>query len=260
MSLIEAQNQPLRAPEAEARPEDDRPKFLILSILRRVLSSLLKKPIFLMAALVSGLPGSLIKAGLDPFMGSMLGGLADHFFLLLVYAGLALAAAQSVKGETITLGPSLQRGLSRSLSVFLLAVLIPICVAACFVAFIVPGLILICLWSVAVPACVLEDLGPIGGINRSEALTRGFRLKIFVLLVISILAEILLSIYLVWPLMKWAWSLVSGSWALLSYLVAPVLFAPLLAFNYLVMTAIYTDLKAIEDSRADNRIFLEIFD
>lgn len=224
------------------------------------MSSLLKKPLFLIAALVSCLPGTLIRVGLDPFLGGLLGGLADHFFLLIVYGCLALAAAQAVKGETITLGPSLQRGLSRSLSVFLLAVLIPICVAACFVAFIVPSLILICLWSVAVPACVIEGLGPIGGINRSEALTKGFRLKIFGLFVISGLAEILLSIYLVWPLMKWAWSLVGGSWALLSYLVAPVLFAPLITFNYLVMTAIYTDLKAIEDSRADNRIFLEIFD
>lgn len=260
MSLIETPKQTRPDPEAEARPGEAPPEFLIFSILRRGQDRLLKKPIFFVAGLVAGLPGAIVKAGQDPFLNILLADLADYFSFTLVYGGLALAAAQTMRGEAITLGPSLQRGLSRSLSVFFLAALIPFCLAACLVALIVPGLILACLWSVAIPACVIENRGPIGGINRSESLTKGSRLKIFALFIIIVPTEILLVRHLASPLTHWLWSQAGGADALLAYLAEPIVFAPLIAFNYLVISAIYTDLKAIEDSRADNRKFLEIFD
>src|SRR5262249_12668276 len=48
-----------------------------------------------------------------------------------------------------------------------------------FLVFLVPATILLVIWMVAVPACVVEGTSPIASILRSTALTRGYRLKIF---------------------------------------------------------------------------------
>lgn len=53
-----------------------------------------------------------------------------------------------------------------------------------FILFIVPGLILLTMWFVATPACVVEQLGPFKSMGRSAALTGGHRWKIFGLMLL----------------------------------------------------------------------------
>src|SRR5262249_1244975 len=42
-----------------------------------------------------------------------------------------------------------------------------------------PSAILLVMWAVVVPACIVEDLGPVTSLGRSAELTKGFRWKIF---------------------------------------------------------------------------------
>jgi hypothetical protein len=58
-------------------------------------------------------------------------------------------------------------------------------------ALVVPGLILITMWYVATPACVVERIGPWSSLKRSAALTKGHRWKMFgVIIVLAILGAI----------------------------------------------------------------------
>src|SRR5258708_17090641 len=59
--------------------------------------------------------------------------------------------------------------------------------------FIVPGLILYMMWSVATPACVVERLGPFRSMARSRALTKGHRWKIFGLLLLTLIPGVIIG-------------------------------------------------------------------
>jgi hypothetical protein len=48
-----------------------------------------------------------------------------------------------------------------------------------FVAFSVVASVLFVRWSIALPACVIEGLGPVDSLGRSARLTKGHRWKIF---------------------------------------------------------------------------------
>ncbi len=56
--------------------------------------------------------------------------------------------------------------------------------------FIIPGIILYCRWFLAVPAATIERIGPFSAASRSSALTKGYRWRIFGLLLIFILVRI----------------------------------------------------------------------
>ncbi|WP_088343049.1 MULTISPECIES: hypothetical protein [Rhodomicrobium] len=93
-------------------------------------------------------------------------------------------AFQHMRGRPVRLGESISRGLARFLplvGVMLLA-LLGIMLGA--LLFIIPGLILLVMWYVAVPACVVERIGPIASLRRSRILTKGHRWKLFGLYVL----------------------------------------------------------------------------
>jgi hypothetical protein len=46
-------------------------------------------------------------------------------------------------------------------------------------AFVIPLTVLYLMWTVSIPACVVEGLGPISSMGRSASLTKGYRWKIF---------------------------------------------------------------------------------
>jgi hypothetical protein len=63
-----------------------------------------------------------------------------------------------------------------------------------FAALVVPGIIAICAWAVAVPVLVAEQCGPIEALRRSAYLTRHARWKVFALLVIYLAAASLIGL------------------------------------------------------------------
>jgi hypothetical protein len=100
---------------------------------------------------------------------------------------LVYAAFQDMRGQPVSLVESIRAGLRRLLPVIGLAVLGSILAVAGLAVLVVPGLIVLTAWFVATPVCVVERLGPWRSLDRSARLTKGYRWKIFGLLVSLIL-------------------------------------------------------------------------
>jgi hypothetical protein len=80
-----------------------------------------------------------------------------------------------------------------------LSLLIGLAAGAACVAFLVPGIYLFVMWSLAVPAKVLENKGVLDSMSRSSDLTQGNRWRIFVMWVLFILLGVGVGILLRWP-------------------------------------------------------------
>jgi hypothetical protein len=114
---------------------------------------------------------------------------------------LLLGAFQRLRGQTIRVGVAVQRVLHRFVPLVGLGILWFLAVAvttgvsfailsglaaviggwafALTPVFFVPPTILFIMWAVIVPACIVEEFGPVGSMSRSAELTKGFRWKIF---------------------------------------------------------------------------------
>ena len=119
---------------------------------------------------------------------------------------LLLGAFQRLRGEPLRIGAALRRALARVFPLLGLAILWSLGIGACLLLSVVavslglwgigsgvavflavlalpvclvPAAILFVMWAVVVPACVIEGLGPIVSLLRSAALTKGYRWKIF---------------------------------------------------------------------------------
>lgn len=84
--------------------------------------------------------------------------------------------------------------------VLLMSLLIGIAAGAACLALIVPGIILLVMWSLAVPAKVLENRGILDAMSRSMDLTKGSRGRIFVIWLLFFLLQVILGLLMRWPL------------------------------------------------------------
>jgi uncharacterized membrane protein len=115
--------------------------------------------------------------------------------VLLILSGLTTAIIlhatfQHMSGRVVRLGQSVGRGLARTLSLLLLMLLVGLGVAFGMLLLIIPGIYLAVRWHVAVPANVVESLSPLRSMARSRDLTKGFRWKIFALMILAYLMTI----------------------------------------------------------------------
>ena len=181
-------------------------KFSVGVVLSRSFSTLFKHPfVFVGLGLLALIPGiiltvlmrnSAIGGGLASFVNILLG--------LAIQGAVAYGVFEALRGNRARLGRSLQRGMARIVSLvlgtlsfgtfFALAIIVSIVLAnligGIIIFIILPALfltlfVMLCKWSVFVPACVVERLGPIQSLNRSSILTKGCRLKIAALYTLS---------------------------------------------------------------------------
>ena len=123
------------------------------------------------------------------------------------------------------------------LGVIGLSLLIGIAAGAACLLLIVPGVLLIIMWSLAVPAKVLENLGVGDALSRSSDLTKGDRGRIFVMWVLFIVLQIGMGLLLRWPVelaagvnSMFALQRIGGAWQaamLVSQFIAECLVGPL---------------------------------
>jgi hypothetical protein len=99
---------------------------------------------------------------------------------------LVYGAFQDMRGQPVSIAESVRAGLRRLFPVIGLAVLGSLLAIAGLAVLVVPGLIVLTAWFVATPVCVVERLGPWRSLDRSARLTKGYRWKVFALLVSSI--------------------------------------------------------------------------
>ena len=141
----------------------------------------------LVAAMAAAKPGP--SAGLAMF--------SSAWYWLLMLSSLILASVQwagaidgllkTASGAPTSLGECFSKGLAKALPFLALSVLWILGVTFASVLFVIPGLILMTMWSVSLPALVGENLGVFASFGRSRALTKGTRLPIFGVLIIALL-------------------------------------------------------------------------
>jgi hypothetical protein len=96
-----------------------------------------------------------------------------------------------MRGRPVRLAESTSRGLARFLSLLGVMILQALGVGFGALFFLIPGFILMVMWYVAVPTTVVEQLGPIRSLGRSRQLTKGFRWKLFGLLLLTLVISLI---------------------------------------------------------------------
>ncbi|MGO9743444.1 MAG: hypothetical protein ACLPN5_18400 [Roseiarcus sp.] len=108
-------------------------------------------------------------------------------------AACLFGAYQIMRGEFFTFAQSLTGGLRRFGPVLGTSMLGGLLAGLATVLLLVPGVIVMCAIYVAIPACVIETLGPRASLERSRELTKGRRWAIFGLLLIVIVGAIVIQ-------------------------------------------------------------------
>jgi uncharacterized membrane protein len=206
--------------------------------------------IFTLVAIVTVLPHQL---GGDP---QTTGGAAQTFVALIVgwilqFIGQAVilyGAFQAMRGRPVVVGDALRRGLSRFLSLLAISILVGLGVGIGFMLLIVPGIILALRWAVAVPACVVENLGPIDSLRRSAQLTQGHRWKIFgmgvLILVLFIIAIVIIGALVGMGVVVVPQGVGRG---LLAAIVGVIVTGIVTAYFNVVAAMIYHDLRTVKE-------------
>jgi uncharacterized membrane protein len=102
----------------------------------------------------------------------------------LLQAALVRGSIQDLRSEPVELGPILMESLSLVVPMIVMSIVIFVGFIFGMILLLVPGIILYCMWIVAVPVLVEERRGIFGSLSRSAELTKGSRWWIFLLLVI----------------------------------------------------------------------------
>jgi Membrane domain of glycerophosphoryl diester phosphodiesterase len=102
-------------------------------------------------------------------------------------------AFQDMRGRPVDLSESLQVGLRRFFPVLGLVIAVTVLGIVGFALLVVPGFIWFTKWFVAMPACVVEQLGVSASMARSAQLTKGNRWKIFGLMLLVIIPEVIVD-------------------------------------------------------------------
>jgi hypothetical protein len=126
----------------------------------------------------------------------LVSGLVSVVIAALVQGALTRATVVASEGGKVSFGDSLSTGLSVVLPLIGLAIISGVGIMLGMILLIVPGVILALMWSVAVPALVVERVGVFEALGRSNALTKGAKWKIFGLALIILVAYWLLSVAL----------------------------------------------------------------
>jgi hypothetical protein len=99
-------------------------------------------------------------------------------------ASLTYGTIMDLNGQRASLGESLAVGLRAFLPLFAIGILYTLGIGLGFVLLLVPGLMLITIWAVVVPARIAENTGVMQSFSRSQELTRGYRWPIFGIFVV----------------------------------------------------------------------------
>ncbi|MHA6769860.1 hypothetical protein [Sphingobium ummariense] len=151
---------------------------------------------FIGSQLANAEPGSQLAIAAISF-GSMV---VFLLFSMLVQGALVRATTAFAEGGRASFAECLSVGLSAAVPLIGLTILMVLALMAGFILFVIPGVILLLMWAVAVPALVTERIGVFAAFSRSRALTKGARWRIFglylLLFIVMWLFLILISLVL----------------------------------------------------------------
>jgi hypothetical protein len=108
-------------------------------------------------------------------------------------AAITYGTINELRGQRRSLGEFLRGGLAHGGAAIRVAFLSGLGILLGFVALVLPGLFLYTIWWIAIPVAVIERPGTVASLTRSAALTKGFRWRIFGLLVAFMIAAFALA-------------------------------------------------------------------
>ncbi len=144
---------------------------------------------FTLVAIVIALPHQLggdaqtVVGALRSFVAAIVGVILEFVGQAVILYG----AFQAMRGRSVIIGDAIRRGFARFWSIVGVSILVSLGIFVGLILFIVPGIILALRWAVALPACVVENLGPLAAMRRSAELTKGHRWQIFGMFVLIML-------------------------------------------------------------------------
>ena len=214
---------------------------------------------FFAIAVVANLPAILLFKDTQTiaWSGEMVGVLILGIVLSVVLSVLSQAvilygAFQDMRGRPVNLTESLRVGLGRFFPIVGLAIILSVLVGLGMVAFIIPGLILLTMWFVGTPACVVEQRGPWASLRRSRELTKGHRWKIFGLMLVLIVISALIS-----PLVELIFNAIGGkTLAFIGELIWNGVWG---AFYAIAAVVAYHDLRVVKEG-VDTEQIAAVFD
>lgn len=109
-----------------------------------------------------------------------------------IQAFISYGIVSTLKNEKVAIGQCLRSGARRLFPIAATTLLFSLGVGLGFVALLIPGIILMCLWAFAIPVCAVEGVGPIESLKRSAFLVKNYRLELFFLIVISSILSVLI--------------------------------------------------------------------
>ena len=223
-------------------------QFGVGSVLSRSFSTLFRNPlVFIGLTLIATLPPHLVQLAVPAgspealALPAVVAAVLSMIFVFVVQGAIAYAVYQELRGKKAGFGSALSRGLSRVGWLILAAFLVTLGIGIGLVLLVIPGLILMCLWSVTIQACVVEKLGPLASMGRSAQLTKGYRLPIFGLLLIVGVASAVFN-----GLASYLGLIFFGN-PLVFALIGGILAALPSAFNNVMAAIIYSDLRAVKE-------------
>ncbi len=128
-----------------------------------------------------GQPSPFAGLGMQ-ILGIILGPLAT--------AAITYGVFQQLRGQHASFGQCLAVGFRRMFPVLVVAIGVGLAIALGIIALIVPGLILMTMYWVAIPVAVVERTGVNGSTTRSAFLTKGSRWRILGLALLMILVQL----------------------------------------------------------------------
>ena len=103
-----------------------------------------------------------------------------HFLLSFVITGtLVYGSIMDLRGQRAGIGACLSRGLASVFPVIGVAIIVALGTGLASILLIIPGIILMVMWYVAIPATVIERPGVFAALSRSSQLTKGHRWSVF---------------------------------------------------------------------------------
>ena len=153
----------------------------------------------------------------------------------IVTAAVTQAVAGGIAGRQPAIGQSYRRALPRLVAVLVASVLIGLGVGLGSLALLIPGVFLLVRWVVAVPAIVIERLGPLHGMRRSWRLVKGHGWHVLAAVVTTLLIGFVVG---------WGLSVASPRDTLWRGVLAGVGDTIVIPFVALVYSLLYLDLRA----------------
>jgi hypothetical protein len=184
---------------------------------------------------------ALVLALVAGVLGVIAGAIVSVAGVFLLQSALVEAVADVRDGRAdMTLSETVGRVWPRIWTVVGAAVLAGLAIGIGFILLIVPGLYLITIWSVIIPAVVLEKRGVMESFGRSRELVRGYGWTVFGVILVTFVIELVAGIVLSLVLH----ALPGEISRYLANVISNTLFAPFIAAT---LTCMYFRLKTLHE-------------